>query len=69
MTKRKRDRKMAKQFKKERPPKPNKHEKICERCGNGGITRKKVFRCKFCNYINGLEGAEVEITRGGIDER
>lgn len=41
-----------------------KHIKICERCGNGGFCKKDIFYCKYCGYLN---GAEVEITRGGLE--
>lgn len=58
---------MGKQIKKIRPLPVNKYEKICERCGNGGICRKTVFRCKYCGYINGTE-FEVVITRGGLED-
>lgn len=60
---------MGRQIKKNRSTKPSKHEKICERCGNGGITRKTVFRCRYCGWINGVGAEEygVEITRGSIE--
>ena len=62
---------MGKRFRKIAPPKPNKYMKICERCGNGGITKKTVFQCKYCGYINGIEADKygVEISRGGLDDR
>ena len=57
---------------KKKPTKKNKNEKVCERCGNGGFTPKKVFRCKYCGFLNGLDlegtGHQIEITRGGLDE-
>lgn len=43
-------------------------KKICEQCGNGGRTKKAVFKCKYCGYINGL-GTEVLITKGSIEDR
>lgn len=56
--------------KKMKHKKHNPRERVCERCGNGGFTAKKVFRCKYCYYLNGAEEEyNVVITRGGIDER
>lgn len=49
--------------------KPNPNEKVCERCGNGGFSRKKIFKCRYCGWINGCEEYNTEITRGGIDDR
>jgi len=43
--------------------------KICERCGNGGYTYKTMFRCKYCGFMNGYGDYNVEITKGGIDDR
>lgn len=60
---------MGKQIKKIHPQKKNKYEKICERCGNEGITRKTVFRCMYCQWLNGVGADEydVEITYGGLE--
>ena len=58
---------MGKQIKKIRPERPHKHEKICERCGNGGICKKKKFRCMYCGYLNGEEEYEIVITRGNLE--
>ena len=64
---------MKNKHKKTNHKKHNPRERVCERCGNGGFTNKKVFRCKYCFYLNGVEAEclkyGVEITRGGIDER
>ena len=49
--------------------KPNPNKKICERCGNGGYTPKTIFKCRYCGWMNGCEEYNVEITRGGIDDR
>ena len=53
--------------------KPNPNEKICERCGNGGYTEKKTFKCRYCGWLNGEEEFFSEymvvVTRGGIDDR
>ena len=61
---------MGKQIKKIRPEPKHPHEKICERCGNGGITRKKQFRCMYCGWMNGVgsEQYDVEITSGGLEK-
>lgn len=59
---------MGKQIKKIRPSKPHKYEKVCERCGNGGITKKTTFRCMYCGWLNGEpEEPRVIVTRGGLD--
>ena len=48
---------MGKQHRK----KPQKREKVskfirtCERCGNENFSRSKVFRCEFCNKLNGVD--------------
>lgn len=49
--------------------KPNPNKKVCERCGNGGMTAKTIFKCRFCGWMNGLEDYNVEITKGSIDDR
>lgn len=60
---------MGKQIKKKAYTKPNKNEKICERCGNGGFTKKTVFNCKYCGWLNGVGmGDRITITKGGVDE-
>lgn len=59
---------MAKNFKKKRKMEP----KTCERCGNGEFFGNKMFRCKFCGWLNGdYDFAEygVVVTEGGIDDR
>lgn len=62
--------KMKKEHKKTVRKKVNPAKKVCEQCGNGGYTRKDVFRCRYCGYVNGIDSEYgVEITRGGIDER
>ena len=58
---------MGKQIKKKTPRKISKHYKECIRCGNGGITRIKAFRCKYCGQFNGEDG-ELVIKRGGLDD-
>lgn len=60
---------MGKQIKKIRPEPKHPHEKICERCGNGGITRKKQFKCMYCGWMNGVgaDQYDVEITYGGLE--
>lgn len=60
---------MGKRFRKIVPPKPNKYMKICERCGNGGITGKKQFKCMYCGWMNGVgaDQYDVEITYGGLE--
>lgn len=30
-------------------------QRYCECCGNEVYTQKKVFKCFFCNYVNGVE--------------
>lgn len=63
---------MGKQIKKKKTQnqKKNKYMKTCERCGNEVFSFKKVFKCKFCGWLNGLNlQEEVQITRGGIDDR
>lgn len=47
--------------------KKNKNERVCERCGNGGFSRNEVFKCKYCGYLNGVEG-RVEVTKGPYDK-
>lgn len=61
---------MRRQSKKRHSRKRHKHEKICERCGNAGITRKTMFRCKYCGWINGAGAEEygVELSKGSIDD-
>ena len=34
--------------------KVDKRIKICERCGNENFSYSKVFRCRFCNKLNGV---------------
>jgi hypothetical protein len=34
--------------------KVDKRIKICERCGNENFSYSPVFRCKFCNKLNGV---------------
>lgn len=34
--------------------KVDKRIKICERCGNENFSYAKVFRCRFCNKLNGV---------------
>ena len=48
---------MGKQIKKLRlnRQKPNKWERTCERCGNETFSPKRVFKCRFCGLVNGLE--------------
>lgn len=60
---------MGKQIKKIRPERPPKNLKICEQCGNGGITKKIQFRCKYCGYVNGIgaDQYDVQVTYGGVD--
>lgn len=29
--------------------------RVCECCGNEVFVKKKVFRCFYCNYLNGVE--------------
>lgn len=41
--------------------------KECECCGNFNKTKEEIFTCRYCGYINGIDG-KVEITRGGLDE-
>lgn len=53
--------------KKKIPRRRSKYYKECERCGNGGFTKETVFRCRYCGYINGMNG-KVKIVRGGIDD-
>lgn len=47
--------------------KRSKNYKECERCGNGGFTKATIFQCRYCGYINGMNG-KVKIVRGGIDD-
>ncbi len=60
---------MSKQIKKphQKREKRNPLKRTCEQCGNDGISRNKVFKCKYCGYINGLPD-RVEITRGRLEE-
>ena len=59
---------MGKQIKKVQPPKLHKYERVCERCGNGGITKKTEFRCRYCGWWNGSkETRRVVISRGTPD--
>ena len=30
-------------------------QRVCECCGNEVFIKKKVFKCFFCNYVNGVE--------------
>ena len=45
---------------KQQRKKPQKRQKVskfirtCERCGNENFSRSKVFRCEFCNKLNGV---------------
>lgn len=58
---------MGKKRKKVQPEKLSKNYKICERCGNGGITRAKQFKCRYCGWQNGLpEG--IVVTYGGLED-
>lgn len=60
---------MGKQIKKphQKHKKPNRLLRTCEQCGNDGISRSKVFKCRYCGYINGLPD-RVEVTRGNLEE-
>ncbi len=42
--------------KKKKKHKKDLFNRICECCGNEVFSKKKVFTCFFCNYINGVEG-------------
>lgn len=60
---------MGKQIKKIRPKPKHPHEKICERCGNGGLTKRVEFRCMYCGWLNGIEADKynVAITYGSLE--
>lgn len=59
---------MGKQIKKpHQKRKKNRLLRTCERCGNDGKSRNKVFKCRYCGYINGLPD-RVEVTRGKLEE-
>ena len=34
--------------------KTSKFERVCERCGNENFSFKPVYRCKYCNKLNGI---------------
>lgn len=59
---------MGKQIKKIRPKPKHPYKKICERCGNGDITKKVMFKCRYCGWLNGVNAEyDVTITRGGLE--
>lgn len=59
---------MGKQKKKIHPEKVSKYYKECERCGNGGNTKKVMFKCRYCGWINGTESEYgVAITHGSLE--
>ena len=39
-------------------PKKSKWDRTCERCGNENFSRKPVFKCKYCNWVNGVTKGE-----------
>ena len=45
---------MGKQIKKthRKYHRASKIKRVCELCGNVTFTKEKVFRCKYCDYIN-----------------
>lgn len=47
---------MGKQKKKktQQKQKINKFERVCERCGNENFSKSRVFKCRFCGEVNGL---------------
>lgn len=46
---------MGKQIKKasQKRQKVSKFQRICERCGNEVFSPKRVFRCRYCGWMNG----------------
>ena len=46
---------MGKQKKKEQQgyKKTSKWDRVCERCGNETFSRKPIFKCQYCNLVNG----------------
>ena len=51
---------------KQKRKKPQKREKIsrftkiCERCGNENFSYKPIYRCQFCNKLNGVKKYEQQ---------
>ena len=47
---------MGKQIKKasQKRQKVSKFQRICERCGNEVFSPKRVFRCRYCGWMNGI---------------
>lgn len=41
--------------KRKKVKKKSKWNRVCERCGNEVFSSKKIYRCPYCDWKNGLK--------------
>ena len=49
-----------KRKKQQKQEKVSKYMRTCERCGNENFSFKPVFKCRFCEEVNGLNREGVD---------